>query len=92
LIVPERDLEAPDFWSGIAVTRGAPLQGQIVVQPAYAEESPRRLLTALASGRQVIATSACGLPPQPGLVLVPYGDTAALIDALRAALGRQVSD
>jgi hypothetical protein len=91
LLVPRRDLEAPDFWSGIAVTRGAPLEGQIVVQPAFVEENPRTLLTALASGRQVIATSACGLPPQPGLVLVPYGDRAALIDALRAALGRPAS-
>lgn len=91
LLVPRRDLEAPDFWSGITVTRGAPLEGQIVVQPAFAEENPRTLLTALASGRQVIATSACGLPPQPGLVLVPYGDRAALIDALRAALGRPAS-
>lgn len=91
LLVPRRDLEAPDFWSGLAVTRGAPLQGQIVVQPAFAEENPRPLLTALARGRQVIATPACGLPPQPGLVLVPYGDGAALIAALRAALGRPVS-
>lgn len=90
LLVPGRDLEAADFWSGIAVTRGAPLEGQIVVQPAFAEENPRTLLRALASGRQVIATPACGLPSQPGLVLVPYGDKAALVDALRAALGHPV--
>jgi hypothetical protein len=41
----------------------------------------------LANGRQVIATPACGLPPQPGLTLVPFGDTAALIAALHAAGG-----
>ncbi len=87
MLVPGRDLETPDFWSGIAVARGAPLQARIVVQPAFAEENPRTLLAALASGRRVIATPACGLPPQPGLVLVPHGDPAALIEALRGALG-----
>jgi hypothetical protein len=88
LVVPPRDLEAPDFWSGIAIHRAPALTAQIVVQPVYAEENPRMLLAALAAGRQVIATPACGLAPQPGLTLIPFGDTAALIAALRAALGR----
>jgi hypothetical protein len=35
----------------------------------------------------VIATPACGLPPQPGLTLVPAGDVAALAQALRAHAG-----
>lgn len=87
LVVPMRDLEGADFWSGIAIRRGAPLQARIVVQPAWAEENPRALLRALAAGRRAIATPACGLPAQPGLTLVPHGDSAALIAALRAALG-----
>lgn len=85
-VVPAVDLEAADFWSGIDVHRGAPLEARIVVQPAYVEENPRALLAALAAGRRAIATPACGLPPQPGLTLIPAGDGAALIEALRAAL------
>jgi hypothetical protein len=90
LVVPLRDLEAPDFWSGIDVQRAPSPASQagIVVQPAYVEESPRNLLAALAAGRQVIATPACGLTKRPGLTLIPFGDTAALIGALRDALGR----
>src|SRR6185369_2921727 len=88
LVVPLRDLEASDFWSGVTVHRAAPLNAEIVVQPAYAEENPRMLLAALAARRQVIATPACGLPPQPGLTLIPFGDTTALIAALRTALAR----
>lgn len=88
LVVPTRDLEATDFWSDIAIHRGTPLHAAIVVQPTYAEENPRSLLAALAAGRQVIATPACGLPPQPGLTLIPFGDTGALIAALRQALVR----
>ncbi|MEO8559979.1 MAG: VanW family protein [Rhodospirillales bacterium] len=88
LVVGGSDLEAAEFWSGIAIHRGTPLQAEIVVQPAYVEDNPRSLLTALASGRQVIATPACGLKPQPGLTLIPFGDSAALVEALRVALDR----
>ncbi len=91
LLVGGRDLEAADFWRGLATQRPTPgtppwRSAAIVVQPAYVEENPRALLAALANGRKVIATPACGLPAQPGLTLIPCGDTAALIDALRAAL------
>jgi len=88
LVVPTRDLEATDFWSDVAIHRGTPLHAAIVVQPAYAEENPRSLLAALAAGRQVIATPACGLPAQPGLTLIRFGDAPALIAALRGALAR----
>ena len=91
IIVPTADLEAKGFWGSVNVQRLAPgapawTMARIVVQPAYAEENPRPLLAALAAGRRVIATPACGLPPQPGLTLVPYGDIAALVAALRQAL------
>jgi hypothetical protein len=52
-----------------------------VVQPALVEEQPRRLL-GTRRRHSVIATPACGIGPQPGLCLIPPGDTAALIAAL----------
>jgi hypothetical protein len=90
IVVGGRDLEASDFWRGMTVHRPAPDRplwhnANIIVQPAYVEESPRALLAALANGRHVIASTACGLPPQLGLTLIPFGDTPALIAALRAA-------
>lgn len=50
----------------------------LVVLPAYVEHQPRMLLAALAAGIPVIATSACGVPPQPRLHLVAGGDVAEL--------------
>ena len=86
------ELEGPGFWQGIAVRRPSPGADQLagvaaVVQPAFVEERPRVLLTALAAGVPVIATPACGLAAQDGVTLVPAGDTAALVEALKSALG-----
>ncbi len=62
------ELEGPDFWSGVRTRKpdpADPLAGVCaVVQPVLLEESPRRLLAALARGIPVIATPACGLPQQ----------------------------
>ena len=55
-------------------------------QPALIEDKPRLLLRALAAGVPVIATPACGLPPQAGLTLVPEGDVTALSAAIAAVL------
>jgi VanW like protein len=78
------ELEGADFWSGVRTRHPDPADPfagvAAVVQPALVEESPRRLLAALAKGIPVIATPACGLPAQPGLTLV-YND-----DELIAAL------
>jgi hypothetical protein len=81
------ELEGGDFWSGV---RLAPpdaknwLSGiSAVVQPAVIEESPRKLLAALANGIPVIATRACGLPPQRGLTIIPAGDIDALVEAIQ---------
>ncbi len=84
------ELEGADFWSGVRTRRTDPenwFDGVVAaVQPALLEDAPRRLLAALASGVPVIATPACGLPPQNGLTLVPADDTSALIDALRVSV------
>jgi glycosyltransferase involved in cell wall biosynthesis len=68
------------FWNGVNTEPAEDLlhTGGILVYPAYVEHEPRFLLKALAAGCTVIATSACGLFPQQGLVLVPYGDYEAL--------------
>ena len=80
------ELEGPDFWKGVRTRRTDRsnwLDGVVtVVQPALLEESPRPLLQALAAGVPVIATSACGLPAQLGLTLVPALSTAELVEAL----------
>lgn len=78
-------LEGPDFW-GRPVPTGGIDDAELVVLPAHAEAAPRRLLDALARGRRVVASDACGLDPEPGLTLVPAGDAVALREAIIAAL------
>jgi glycosyltransferase involved in cell wall biosynthesis len=84
------ELEGADFWNGVRTQRvdGANwLDGvTAIVQPALLEDAPRWLLAALSAGVPVIATAACGLPPQDGLTIVPADDTGALIEALRDVL------
>ena len=86
VVLAGAELEGAGFWGGVK-TRAAGgdwLDGvAVVVQPAVVEDNPRRLLAALAADVPVIATPACGLNPQPGLTLVPPGDSAALISALK---------
>jgi hypothetical protein len=81
------ELEGPEFWRGIRTYRADRanwLDGlAAVVQPAFVEDKPRRLLEALAAGVPVIATKECGVRECAGLTLVPSGD----IDALTKALG-----
>ena len=61
-------------------------QASVAVLPAHVEHAPRAALMALAAGIPVIATPACGLPPQAGLTLVDAGDVPALVQALTRAL------
>jgi hypothetical protein len=92
------ELEGPDFWDGVRVHRPPADAGPYgwldgvaaVVQPAQFEERPRHLLAALAAGVPVIATAGCGLGPQPGLTIVPYGDADALAAAVGATLGEAI--
>lgn len=85
-----RTLEGTDFWDGLPVraASGADwLAGVgVVVQPALVEDRPRRLLQALRAGIPVIATPACGLPPQDGLTLIAPGDAGALRRAIEDGL------
>jgi hypothetical protein len=77
------ELEGDDFWRGVRIAPpGDWTSVDAVVQPALVEDQPRRLLAALAAGIPVIATTASGLDPQPGLVLLPQGNAEALIAAL----------
>jgi glycosyltransferase involved in cell wall biosynthesis len=93
------ELEGPNFWDGVRAHRPAADAGPrgwlgrvaAVVQPAQFEERPRHLLAALVAGVPVIATAGCGLAPQPGLTIVPYGDAQALAAAVRRTLARSTS-
>ena len=78
-------LEGSEFWSGVRTrfTRDW-TEVDAVVQPAWTEEQPRRLLEALALGIPVFATSACGLEPRPGISIIPPDDSSALINNLKA--------
>lgn len=85
------ELEGDEFWQGVKTRRPDKsrhwLEGvAVVVQPALAEERPRRLLAALSSGIPVIATPACGLGERPGVVTVPTGNEAGLRAAILNAL------
>jgi hypothetical protein len=85
------ELEGPGFWQGVATRKPAAGANWLtdvaaVVQPALVEERPRALLAALAAGVPVIATAACGLPPQQGVTIVPLDDPAALIAAIKSVL------
>ena len=77
------ELEGDGFWDGVRTLAPGDWAGvDAFVQPALAEEQPRRLLAALAAGIPVFASAACGLAPCPGLTLVRADDPADLIAAL----------
>ena len=81
------ELEGPDFWRDVRVIRSCDWRtAAALVQPAFVEHEPRRLLAALFIGMPVIATEACGLDPGPGLTLIAPGDVEALITALDQVL------
>lgn len=81
------DLEGPDFWTGVErLPPGDWRRALAVVQPAWVEDQPRRLLVALAAGAPVIASPACGLTALPGLSLIPPDDAGALVAALQGIL------
>lgn len=87
LVVSGPDFEADGFWSGVRVQRavGDPLAGGgLVVLPAHLQNEPRSLLRAMAKGIPVITTEACGLAIRDGVTIVPAGDIAALLAAIRA--------
>jgi len=84
LLVERRGEERPNFWGDLDVrlANGTPEQLAGVVLPAVIEHRPATLLRALAAGLPVIATAACGLPPQPGLTLIEPCDPVSLREAI----------
>ena len=93
LLLPPGAQETPQFWSGFDVrwvaSMGAGVQAAaVVVLPAWIEQQPRGVLLALALGKPVIATAACGLGADDGAWrCVEAGDSAALRAQLVAVLG-----
>ncbi|MBX7229403.1 MAG: VanW family protein [Burkholderiaceae bacterium] len=81
-----RAQETKHTWGSVKIEAcppGDPLEKVgLVVLPAWVEHQPRLLLRALAQSIPVIATPACGLPPQAGLTLIQQGQ----IDSLRQAI------
>ena len=86
LLVERPGEEEPGFWGDLNAPLAQNLPGELagVILPAIVEHRPATLLRALAAGLPVIATEACGLPPQPGLTLVPPCDPKALREAILA--------
>ncbi len=87
LLLPPGAMESTDFWTGIDVRRVASIaEGvahcDLAVLPAWVEHQPRGLLAAIAAGKPVIATPACGLPASLPWTCVAEGDA----DGLRGAI------
>ena len=85
-------LEGSDFWHGTSTEHRAGSENWLegvdaVVLPAFVEHKPRRLLEALARGKPVIASTACGLANVKNVITVPVGD----VDTLRHEMRRVLS-
>jgi glycosyltransferase involved in cell wall biosynthesis len=78
-------------WVSNDTVRQEMLASRVLVLPSFAEGLPVVLMEALALGRPAVSTYVAGIPElvEPGVNgwLVPAGSVAALVDALRAALG-----
>ncbi len=82
-------LESPSFWEGLQIIEAGPTWNEypsLVVLPAWIENQPRRLLQVLADGRRVIASEACGLAGQSGVITIPTGSVDDLIKAIKAEI------
>jgi vancomycin resistance protein VanW len=88
LLIERPGDEQRGFWGDrdVRLAQGLPSQLAGVILPAIVEHRPATLLRALAAELPVIATQACGLPPQPGLTLIEPCDPAALREAMRSLL------
>ena len=77
-------------WVGGEVVQQKLLESRVMVLPSFAEGLPVVIMEAMGLGRPVITTYVAGIPElvedgRSGWVLTP-GDTAALREALRAAV------
>lgn len=88
LLIERPGEERPGFWGDhdVRLAQGVSSELAGVILPAIVEHRPATLLRALAAGLPVIATEACGLPPQPGMTLIEPCDPAALREAIRPLL------
>ena len=91
LCLPPGAQETPAFWQGFSVRHAVSMaQGirdaDVVVLPAWIEHQPRGLLQAMASGKPVIATGACGLPAGLPWSRIAEGSVAELRNAMVEAL------
>lgn len=87
LCLPPGAEETPAFWQGFPVRRTASMtrgidDADVVVLPAWIEHQPRGLLRAMAMGKPVIATDACGLPAGLPWMRVAEGNIVELRDAI----------
>ena len=79
IYVMGRAEEHANFWKDVKVHYTTNLEeAHLLILPAYIEHNPKIVLKALASGITVISTTACGVSPQPNLILVSMGDYEAL--------------
>jgi glycosyltransferase involved in cell wall biosynthesis len=86
LLLPGKN-EAPCMWTGVKTKRCASVaegirEADVVVLPAWVEHQPRIALRAIASGKPLIATPACGLPAHLPWISVAAGDAKGLRNAI----------
>lgn len=90
VIIRGSELEGPDFWQGINVERipmgkdhlvSALQSVGAVLAPSIVESRPDVYLQALRQGVPVIASEACGLSPQEGLIVISEPSAKAVIEA-----------
>lgn len=91
LLLPPGAAETPDLWDDFNVQRTASMlggirQADVVVLPAWVEHMPRGLLQAIALGKPVLATPACGLTADLAWTPITPGDVEGLKQAIANAL------
>ena len=91
LLLPPGAEETGGFWKGLRISSVASINAgvdaaDIVVLAAWVEHQPRGLLRAIAMGKPVIATPACGLPDALSWHAVAAGDVPGLRDRIAALL------
>lgn len=94
LLLPPGAEEAQDFWRSQRLRRVESMvrgieEADVAVLPAWVEHQPRGLLRAIAMGKPVIATSACGLSAELAWIRIDEGDVGQLRDAIERACSFQ---
>jgi hypothetical protein len=93
VLLPPGAWESADLWDGFDVERVATYgdgvaRADAVALPAWIEHQPRGLLLAIAAGKPIVATAACGL----GDDLPWHRVECGAVDGLRAAILRALGD